>query len=100
MPRRAVRALQLGDSDNLSENYWKLHNGLYDKRFDVTECSETVYSLREEELVYLYWELVYSKTPQAKWVKLNSLYLREMLTDEFMNRKYKRGRYKSGKERV
>ena len=95
MPRRCVRALQLGDSDNLSENYLILKNGIYNKRFDVTESDETIWALQEPELVYLYWELVYSK-PQAKWIKLNSVYLKELLTDEFMDRKYKRGRYKNG----
>ena len=95
MPRRVVRALRLGDSDNLSDTYWTIHNGIYDKKFDVTDIDELIIRLDESELVYLYWELVHSKM-NANWVKLNSLYVREQLIDEFMNRKYKRGRYKNG----
>lgn len=95
MPRRVVRALQLGDSDNLSDNYWTLRNGIYDKKFDVTDTEELITALSESELVYLYWELKYAKYT-TNWAKLNAYFLREQLTDEFMNRKYKRGRYKNG----
>lgn len=95
MPRRCVRALKLGDSDNLSDNYWKLHNGVFDKRFDITDIEKFITALSESELVYLYWEMEYTKN-KANWTKLNALYLKEQLLDEFMNRKYKRGRYKNG----
>lgn len=95
MPRRVVRALRLGDSDNLSDSYWKLHNGITDKRFDVTKTEELINALNEPELVYLYWELAYSRA-KTNWTKLNTMYLKEKLTDEFMNRKYKRGKYKNG----
>lgn len=95
MPRRCMRALELGDSDNLSDNYWKLHNGVFDKRFDVMKTEELITALSESELVYLYHEMQYSDK-RANWTKLNIWYLRERLLDEFMNRKYKRGRYRNG----
>lgn len=95
MPRRCVRALQLGDSDNLSDNYWKLHNGIYDRKFDVTDTEELITALSESEVVYLYYEMKYI-SKKTNWTKLNALFLEQQLLDEFMNRKYKRGKYRNG----
>lgn len=97
MPRRCVRALQLGDSDNLSDDYWALHTILYDLKFKVDKNFKHIYALSESELVYLYWELVHSRITHPL-IKMNVRVFREYLVDEFMNRKYKRGRYKDGKE--
>ncbi len=92
MPRRAVRALAVGDTDCLSENFWLLHSVLYDKDFEVDGNFEVIYSLTESELVYLYWELVHTRV-HSKLIKMNVRVFKEYLVDEFMNRKYKRGRY-------
>lgn len=92
MPRRAVRALRVGDSENLSSNYWKLRDILWDRNFKVDDYFDTIYSLEEHELVYLYWELVYTKS-LSPLIKMNVRVFKDYLVDEFMNRKYKRGRY-------
>ena len=96
MPRRCVRALKLHDTDTLSDTYWTLHSILYDKNFKVDANFDNIYSLTESELVYLYWELVYTKV-LSPLIKMNVRVFKEYLIDEFMNRKYKRGRYSEKK---
>lgn len=93
MPRRVVRALRLEDGYELTDNYHRLRSILYDKNFEVNRSD--LYCLKEKELVYLYWELVHTRVYSPK-VKENIKLYREYLIDEFMNRKYKRGRYKNG----
>ena len=90
--RKVVRALRVGDSDNLSDNYWALHEVLYERNFDVFAQDKVITALSENELVYLYWELVHTKI-HAVFVRTNVRVLRWMLLNEFMDRKYKRGKY-------
>lgn len=96
MPRRKVRALRVGDSTNLSPAYWKLRDIIWDRNFKVDDNFEAIYSLEEHELVYLYWELVYTKE-LSPLIKMNIRIFKEYLVDEFMDRKYKRGRYSEKK---
>lgn len=97
MPRVAVRALRLEDSAGLTENYNALREVLYKKNFDVLKCDKVIYRLNEGELVYLYWELVYTKV-HAVNVKTNVYVMKQKLVKEFMDRRYKRGRYSNGKK--
>lgn len=92
MPRRKMRALVVGDAECLSDNFWLLHSVLYDKDFNVDGNFDTIYKLTEGELVYLYWELVHTNVI-SKLIKMNVRVFKEYLVDEYMNRKYKRGRY-------
>lgn len=93
MPRRCVRALRIGDSDTLSDDYWALHKIFNDNYFKVDGNFEHIYALSEGELVFLYWELVHTRV-SSPLVKMNIRVFKEYLIDEFMNRKYKRGRYR------
>lgn len=97
MPRRVVRALRLGDSENLSDNYWTLHSVLNNRNFDIEKNVDVIYELLENELVFLYWELVHTRV-YSPYVKKNIKIFKEYLIDEFMNRKYKRGRYKDNEK--
>ena len=92
MPRVVVRALRLEDSAGLTENYNALREVLYKKNFDVLKCDKIIYQLKESELVYLYWELVHTKVSAVN-VKTNVYVMKQKLLKNFMDRKYKRGRY-------
>lgn len=88
MALRRMEKLQGGESECLTQNYWKVRAVVFSYTTtdeELFECKQQyVSNFNREELRYLYWELVFSRADNCK---AQVTLMREYILNEFMRRK-------------